>query len=314
MSAPGTPPVALTIAGSDSGGGAGIQADLRTFAGFGVHGTCAITALTAQNTSEVRGVQATPAGFVRQQIEAVLDDLPVLAVKTGMLATVAIVAAVAELAAAGRLPNLVVDPVMVSSSGRRLLDPEAEQAYVELLIPHATVVTPNAREAAALLGWEPIDSLDRQRQAAASLGARSAPGAAVVVKGGDLAGVDPLTSVDIVWCDGGGAELWATRVPTRNNHGTGCSFAAAIAARLARGDDIASAIEGAKSFVHAAIVRAAGWRLGEGHGPIDHLDFAHPVADRSLDRRPAHRGTTGASYLPIHRPQPPPRGFHYGED
>ena len=146
------PPVAMTIAGSDSGGGAGIQADLKTFAALGVFGTSAITALTAQNTRGVRGVYPVPVDFVVAQIETVLDDLPVAATKTGMLATAPILLAVAALAAAGRLPRLVVDPVMVSSSGDRLLDAEAEHAYIEQLLPHATVVTPNLREAEVLLG------------------------------------------------------------------------------------------------------------------------------------------------------------------
>src|SRR5207244_3098081 len=141
-----TPTVALTIAGSDSSGGAGIQADLKTFAALGVYGASAITALTAQNTRGVRGVHAVPASFVIAQVEAVQDDLTVAAVKTGMLATADIVRAVADLAAAGRLPNLVVDPVMVASSGDRLLDPKAERLYVEALLPHARVLTPNLRE------------------------------------------------------------------------------------------------------------------------------------------------------------------------
>jgi hydroxymethylpyrimidine kinase/phosphomethylpyrimidine kinase len=175
------PPVAMTIAGSDSGGGAGIQADLKTFAALGVFGTSAITALTAQNTVGVRGVHAVPASFVVEQIEAVLDDLPVAAAKTGMLATAEIVQAVAKLAGAGRLPRLVVDPVMVASSGDRLLEPEAERLYVEELLPHASVVTPNLKEAEVLLGRR-ITTLSEQREAAAALG--SLGPATVVVKGG----------------------------------------------------------------------------------------------------------------------------------
>jgi len=273
-SMPRTPPVALTIAGSDSGGGAGVQADLRTFAAFGVHGCSAIAALTAQSTVEVRGVVATDPGFLRDQIECVLDDLPVAAVKTGMLATAANVRVVADLAAAGRLPNLVVDPVMVSSSGARLLDDDAVAAYLRELFPHATVVTPNAREAAVLVG-APVDDLDRQIDAVhrfVEAGSRWA-----VVKGGDLPGAD---AVDIAGDGAMTIELTAPRIVTRNNHGTGCSFAAAIAAQLARGSSPREAIQGAKTFVHDAIVRAAGWELGAGHGPIDHLDFAHPTVDR----------------------------------
>src|SRR5690349_879896 len=161
--------IALTIAGSDSGGGAGIQADLKTFTAFGVFGTSAITALTAQNTEGVRGILPVPAEFVRAQIDAVLDDLPVAAVKTGMLGTCDVVRAVADLAATGRLPLLVVDPVMVASSGDRLLEPEAERLYRELLVPHAAVLTPNLREAEVLLG-SPIRTLAEQRDAAGALG------------------------------------------------------------------------------------------------------------------------------------------------
>jgi len=179
-----TPPVALTIAGSDSGGGAGIQADLVTFAALGVHGASAVTALTAQNTRGVRGVHVPPVEFLRAQVEAVLADLPVAAVKTGMLATEEVVLAVAEYAAAGRLPNLLVDPVLVSSTGARLLDPGAEAAYREALFPHALVVTPNTREAQALLGVR-VESLDDARRAAGKL-AEWGP-RWVVVKGGHLA-------------------------------------------------------------------------------------------------------------------------------
>jgi hydroxymethylpyrimidine/phosphomethylpyrimidine kinase len=267
-----TPPVALTIAGSDSGGGAGIQADLRTFAAHGVHGASAIAALTAQNTVEVRGVLATPASFLVDQIEAVLADLAVVAVKTGMLATTANVEAVADLARSGRLPNLVVDPVMVSSSGHRLLDGDAEVAYRRGLLPHAEVATPNCREAAVLLGGRPIATRHDQRHAArqlASLGPR-----VVVVKGGDLVDPDdPDTAVDVVAHDGTLDELSGPRVPTANNHGTGCSFASAVAAELALGREPLEAVHHAKAFVAGAIARAAGWHLGAGHGPIDHLGW-----------------------------------------
>lgn len=273
-----TPPVALTIAGSDSGGGAGIQADLRMFAALGVHGASAITALTAQSTVEVRGVLATPAAFLRTQIETVLDDLPVAATKTGMLATAENVRVVAELAAAGRLPHLVVDPVMVSSSGHRLLDADAEQAYLDELLPHAHVITPNQREAAAMLE-RPIRNRAEQAEAAAELGERT--GAIwVVVKGGDATGDDEADgdAVDIAWSRQRTVELRAPRVATRNNHGTGCSFAAAIAALVARGERPPAALEHAKGLVHDAIVRAADWQLGAGHGPIDHLGFEQTVS------------------------------------
>jgi hydroxymethylpyrimidine/phosphomethylpyrimidine kinase len=261
------PPVALTIAGSDSGGGAGVQADLKTFAALGVFGTSAITALTAQNTVGVRGVHVAPAAFVVAQVEAVLDDLPVAAVKTGMLATTEIVAAVAELAAAGRLPNLVVDPVMVASSGDRLLEPAAERLYVTALLPHAYVLTPNLREAEVLLG-DSITTLAEQREAAralVALGPRT-----VVVKGGHAVADTPDESVDVV-CDGASTyELRAPRTATANNHGTGCTFAAAVTAGLARADELTAALMAAKAYVSRAIVGGASWRLGAGHGPLAH--------------------------------------------
>jgi len=264
------PPVALTIAGSDSGGGAGIQADLKTFAALGVFGTSAITALTAQNTAGVRGVHAVPTPFVLAQIEAVLEDLPVAGVKTGMLATAATVTAVAELAAAGRLPGLVVDPVMVSSTGDRLLEPEAEAAY-RALFAHAAVVTPNRREAEVLLG-APIATRDDQHRAARELGALGARVA--VVKGGHPAADAGGEAVDVVWDGTRTYELRAAWIDTPNTHGTGCSFAAATAAYLARGAGLAQALADAKAFVHRAVAGGAGWRLGAGHGPLDHLGWS----------------------------------------
>jgi hydroxymethylpyrimidine/phosphomethylpyrimidine kinase len=262
-----TPAAALTIAGSDSGGGAGIQADLVTFAALGVHGASVITALTAQNTLGVEGVHVPPVEFLRSQLDAVLADLPVAAVKTGMLATEAVVRAVGEAAAAGRLPDLVVDPVLVSSTGARLLDEGAERAYLEVLFPHALVVTPNRREVAALLG-RPVTSVGDARDAAKEL-AQLGPGW-VVVKGGHAEESD---AVDVVVETQTGAvtELRRPRVPTRNDHGTGCTFAAATAACLARGAPVPEAIETAKGFVHAGLVASSGWRLGGGHGPVGKL-------------------------------------------
>jgi hydroxymethylpyrimidine/phosphomethylpyrimidine kinase len=262
------PAVALTIAGSDSGGGAGIQADLKAFAALGTFGTSAITALTAQNTVGVRGVFAVPTGFVLDQIEAVLADLPVAAVKTGMLATAETVKAVAELAAAGRLPRLVVDPVMVASSGDRLLEPEAERLYVAELLPHATVTTPNLREAEVLLGRR-ITTLTEQREAAAELAALGP--STVVVKGGHAVSDTPGDAVDVLWHDGELRELRSPRVPTPNNHGSGCSFASATAALLAQGKDPVAAVEAAKAYIWQAIKGGAGWSLGAGHGPLDHF-------------------------------------------
>ncbi len=255
-----TPPVALTIAGSDSGGGAGVQADLKAFAMHGVFGTSVLTALTAQNTVGVRAVRPVEPDFVAEQLAAVLDDLPVRAAKTGMLATAATVRTVAGWAR--RLPNLVVDPVLVSSTGDPLFDGAARQAYLDELFPHATVVTPNTREAAHLLGRD-VAGLDDAITAAHELGRTGARW--VVVKGGHIPGDD---AVDVVWHAGDVELLRQPWIETGNNHGTGCTFAATTAARLARGDDVATALRIAKSYVHRALRGAAGWRLGAGHGPL----------------------------------------------
>jgi hydroxymethylpyrimidine/phosphomethylpyrimidine kinase len=268
------PPVAMTIAGSDSGGGAGIQADLKTFAALGVFGTSAITALTAQNTTGVSGVHPIPPEFVVAQISMVLDDLPVAAVKTGMLATAPILREVASLAAAGRLPKLVVDPVMVSSTGARLLDLNAERAYLELLLPHALVATPNLREAEVLLGRR-ITTLGEQRTAAEELSMLGPQ--VVVVKGGHAVTDTPDEAVDVVAAGGQLTELRAPRVPTANNHGSGCSFGSAVAAGLARGLSTMDAVVGAKEFVHRAVEGAATWSLGKGHGPLDHFGWGAPA-------------------------------------
>jgi hydroxymethylpyrimidine/phosphomethylpyrimidine kinase len=265
------PPVALTVAGSDSSGGAGIQADLKTFAALGVYGASAITALTAQNTREVRSVEVTRASFVVEQVQAVLDDLDVGAVKTGMLATAEIVGAVADLAAGGRLPHLVVDPVMVASSGDRLLAPGAERRYLEDLLPQAFLATPNLREAEVLLGTS-IGSLAEQHAAARALGALGCR--AVVVKGGHpVAGAED-EAVDVVWDGSTTYELRAARVHTANNHGTGCTFSAAAAAALARGADLRGALETAKAYVSRAVAGGSAWRLGGGHGPLDHFGWS----------------------------------------
>ena len=266
------PPVAMTIAGSDSGGGAGIQADLKTFAALGVFGTSAVTALTAQNTTDVSGVHTVPPEFVVAQISMILDDLPVAAVKTGMLATAPILTAVASLAASGRLPNLVVDPVMVSSTGARLLDLNAERAYMELLLPHALVATPNVREAEVLLGRH-ITTLAEQHTAAEEL-AMLGP-KVIVLKGGHAVSDTPSEAVDVVVADGQVTELRAPRVPTANNHGSGCSFASAIAALLARNVPIDQAVAEAKRYVWRAVNGGQHWTLGSGHGPLDHFNWAN---------------------------------------
>jgi hydroxymethylpyrimidine/phosphomethylpyrimidine kinase len=257
--------VVLTVAGSDSGGGAGIQADLRTFAAHGVHGTSAITAVTAQNSVAVLDWVALEPRMVVAQIEAVASDMDVAAVKTGMLATAAIVCAVAETIARLRLPHLVVDPVMVAKSGDRLLDRDAETAYRERLLPLATVVTPNLPEAEALLG-RPVRTLVEMREAARAL--REMGPRSVVVKGGHLEG----DAVDVFWDGERLEDLPAPRIATKNTHGTGCTYSAAIAARLALGEPLLDAVRGAKAYLTEAIRRS--YSVGRGHGPVDHL---HPL-------------------------------------
>jgi len=265
-----TPPVALSIAGSDSGAGAGLQADLKTFAALGVFGTCAVTAITAQNTREVRHVHTLSPGLVAAQVTTVLNDMPVVAVKTGMLGDAAIITAVVDLAEAGRLPNLVVDPVVVSSTGTRLLDGDAEGCYLDRLFPHACVITPNLAEAAALLGTVIRTGADRQ-EAARALGAAGPE--VVVLKGGHPLPGDDGDAVDVVWDGTRCTELRAPRIDSVNVHGTGCSFASAVAAGLARGLDVDEALRAAKAFVHRAIAGSARWCLGAGHGPLDHFGF-----------------------------------------
>lgn len=274
-----TPPVALTIAGSDSGGGAGIQADLVTFAALKVHGTSVVTALTAQNTVTVDGVHVPPVDFLRLQLDTVVSDLPVAATKTGMLANGAVVRTVAADAAMGKLPHLVVDPVLVSSTGARLLDEGAEQAYLDNLFPHALVVTPNRREAAVLLGRDVVTRDDAVR-AAVDLGHYGSDW--VVVKGGSPAvheqregaasgGEDEAVDIVLEVARGEVSELRAPWVQTANDHGTGCAFAAATAAMLARGSDVPDALETAKKFVYQGLVSSANWKLGQGHGPVGKL-------------------------------------------
>ncbi len=256
-----TPPVTLTIAGSDSGGGAGIQADLKTFAALGTFGTSVITAVTSQNTREVKDVFPMPSSVVGLQLATVLEDFPVRAVKVGMLAGAEIAATVAAKARAGELPNLVLDPVLMASTGRRL----GIASAVERLLPHATVITPNTEEASALLGWEVSTPTD-MAGAAAQLAAHGAK--CVVITGGDLGGDE---SIDAMWTARGVRFLKAPRVQTRNTHGTGCTFSAAIAARLAHGYSIEDSIDFAKRYVRAALASAQEWQLGTGYGPINHF-------------------------------------------
>lgn len=261
------PPMALTIAGSDSSGGAGIQADLKTFAALGVYGASVLTALTAQNTCGVRAVHTPPADFVTAQIGAVLDDLAIGAVKTGMLANAAIVMAVA--AALARRPDLpvVVDPVMVATSGDSLLEPDAVAAMTGCLIPRAMLITPNLPEAAALLGARIAgDEAEAEAQARAllALGCR-----AVLVKGGHRAGRE---AVDLLaTADGGIERIAAPWVETGNTHGTGCTLSAAITALLACGATLGEAVREAKRYLTAALEAGRGLKIGAGHGPVDHL-------------------------------------------
>jgi hydroxymethylpyrimidine/phosphomethylpyrimidine kinase len=265
-----TPPTALTIAGSDSGGGAGVQADLKTFAVHRVHGTSALTAVTAQNTAAVHGVVALDPTFVRLQVETVLADFTVAAVKTGMLANAAIVTEVAKLAAASALPSLVVDPVLVTSTGHSLMEPDGLAAYMELLLPHALVATPNLREAAVLAGLrvEDIDTVEAMSEVAQRL--RAAGARYVVVKGGHLAD----SAHDVVAGPSGVTVLPGDRVTTGNDHGSGCSLSAAVAANLAHGLPVDVAIAAAKAFVARALAGGAAWRLGAGHGPLDHFGWS----------------------------------------
>jgi len=258
--------VALTIAGSDSGGGAGIQADLRTFAAHGVHGTTALTAITAQNSMGVAAWVALEPAMVVAQMEAVATDMPVAAAKTGMLANAAIIGAVADAAARLRIAPLVVDPVMIAKSGDRLLDAAAERAYVDRLLPLAALVTPNLHEAAALLG-RPVRDVAGMRDAARELRALGAR--AVLVKGGGLAG----DAVD-VFCDGARiVDLTVPRVDTPNVHGTGCTLSAAICAQLALGSDLLDAVRAAKAYLTEALRRS--YAVGRGRGLPDHM---HAVA------------------------------------
>jgi hydroxymethylpyrimidine/phosphomethylpyrimidine kinase len=255
---------ALTIAGSDSGGGAGIQADLKTFAACGVYGTSAVTAVTAQNTLGVTAWEAVSTELVIAQIEAVGADLPPAAVKTGMLATASIVEAVAATIAELDLPNLVVDPVMIAKGGDRLLLEDAVAAMTTKLLKLAEVVTPNISEAEVLSG-SPVRTLDDMRAAARRI--RKLGPRVVVVKGGHL----PLDgfAIDVVCTPDAEFEVRGPWIETRHTHGTGCTFAAAIAAYLAIGQPVAEAVHSARAYLEGAIRHAPA--LGGGHGPLNHF-------------------------------------------
>ncbi|MGY8678154.1 bifunctional hydroxymethylpyrimidine kinase/phosphomethylpyrimidine kinase [Bradyrhizobium sp. UFLA05-153] len=261
-----TTPTALTIAGSDSSGGAGIQADLKTFAALGVYGASAITALTAQNTKGVTGIHAVPAAFVTAQIDAVFSDLDVRAVKIGMVAQAASIDAIASSLARWSPPHVVLDPVMVATSGDRLLAEEAVESLCKRLIPLASVITPNLPEAAALLDESVAVSeaaIESQGRRLLALGAR-----AVLIKGGHGRGSE---SIDYLVSADGLIALAAPRVSTKNTHGTGCSLSSAVAAGLAKGEDLATAVRNAKAWISAAIAAADRFSVGHGHGPIHHF-------------------------------------------
>lgn len=256
------PPIALTIAGSDSGGGAGIQADLKTFHAFGVFGTSVVTAVTAQNTTGVSAVHAVPTDVVRAQMRAVASDLRPAATKSGMLATAELARTVAACIEEEGLENYVLDPVMVATSGDRLLDEDAVEAVRSVLLPLCTVVTPNLPEARILTGLS--GGAERMRDMARAL--VEAGAGAALVKGGHLSGASVL---DVLF-DGAEYREWRRpRLDTRHTHGTGCTLSAAIAAGLARGGDLAAATERALDFVQRAIATAPG--LGAGHGPLNHF-------------------------------------------
>ncbi len=278
------PPVALTIAGSDSGSGAGIQADIKSMGALGVLATTAITAVTAQNTTAVTHVHQVPAGMVDAQIDAVLDDLDVRATKTGMLGTAECVGVVGRRAKAGDLPRLVVDPVMVASTGRVLLAEDGVSAYRRELLPHALVATPNLWEAALLAGMSPSVGHDVEAMVEMARRIHKLGPAWVLVKGGHLPGVAshdataaPEQVSDVLFDGTAVTHLARPHVDTPNTHGTGCSLSAAITAHLARGADVRTAVIAAGEFVHTALLGGADWRLGGGHGPLDHLGWSKSV-------------------------------------
>jgi hydroxymethylpyrimidine/phosphomethylpyrimidine kinase len=261
-----TTPVALTIAGSDSSGGAGIQADLKTFAALGVYGASVITALTAQNTQGVTGIHQVPADFVTAQIDAVFADLDVGAVKIGMVADLAVIDAIAAGLQRWSPRHVVLDPVMVATSGDRLLAEDAVEALRAKLVPRAAILTPNLPEAAALLN-EPMASseaaIESQGRRLLALGCP-----AVLIKGGHGQGSE---SIDYLVRESGAIALATPRVATQNTHGTGCSLSSAIAAGLAKGEDLETAARSAKAFISAAIAAADRFSVGHGHGPIHHF-------------------------------------------
>jgi hydroxymethylpyrimidine/phosphomethylpyrimidine kinase len=261
--------IALTIAGSDSGGGAGVQADLKTFHQFGVFGTSALTAVTAQNTMGVAAWEAVPAALVARQIDALAGDLPPAALKTGMLGSAEIVHTVAERIARHQLPNYVLDPVMVATSGDRLLPREAETLIARRLAPLALLVTPNLDEAEILVeeAVRTPEQMELAGRAIVAMGARAA-----LIKGGHLA--NTATAVDVLVRNGTVRRFTHERIDTTSTHGTGCTLSAGIVAGLALGRPLERAVSDALDFVHRAIAAAPG--LGHGHGPLNHFVPAPP--------------------------------------
>ena len=261
-----TIPIALTIAGSDSSAGAGIQADLKTFAAFGVYGASVITALTAQNTKGVTGIHQVPADFVTAQIDAVFDDLDVKAVKIGMVSEPAVIEAIEAALRRWSPRHVVLDPVMVATSGDRLLAPDAIEALRLKLIPRAALITPNLPEAAALLDEQIASSesqIESQGKRLLAMGC-----GAVLIKGGHGKGAE---SIDYLVREAGVVALAVPRIATKNTHGTGCSLSSAIAAGLAKGENLEAAVRSAKTWVTAAIAAADRLSVGHGHGPIHHF-------------------------------------------
>jgi hydroxymethylpyrimidine/phosphomethylpyrimidine kinase len=259
-------PIALTIAGSDSSGGAGIQADLKTFAALGVYGASVMTALTAQNTMGVSGIHQVPAEFVTAQIDAVFSDLDVGAVKIGMVAQPASIDAIVAGIKRWSPKHVVLDPVMVATSGDRLLAPDAVAVLKRDLIPRALVVTPNLHEAAALTGLplaQNEDEMRAQAHALLSIGAK-----AVLIKGGHAQSAD---ATDLLVTPTAVGRFTAEKIDTQNTHGTGCTLSSAVAAGLAKGLDLAAAVREAKAYVSAAIAAAERLRIGSGHGPVHHF-------------------------------------------
>ena len=259
----GALPIALTIAGSDSGGGAGVQADLKTFSALGVYGASVITALTAQNTVGVQGVHGAPPDFIAAQFDSVCTDLNVASAKIGMLATVDVIAVVAEKLKEHALAPVVLDPVMVAKSGDRLLAPEARSALVEDLFPLAEVVTPNTEEARDILETEEIETLAQMKDAARALRERGAK--CVLLKGGHITD----GAVDIFFDGENEVALGGRRIDTPHTHGTGCTLSSAVAAGLARGESPIEAVRQAKSFIQGAIENALA--IGNGRGPLNHM-------------------------------------------